>query len=61
MALTGMLADSIINELLVKSPDPKQACQALIDAANAAGGKDNVDGYCRGLGWQQLKFLLMEH
>ena len=40
--LTGMLTDEQIKHLLGENPEPEAACQALISAANAAGGKDNV-------------------
>lgn len=40
--LTGMLPPQTITELLHTHPDPEHACQALIDAANKAGGKDNI-------------------
>lgn len=40
--LSGMLNDRNITELLVMHPDPHGACKALVDAANAAGGKDNI-------------------
>jgi protein phosphatase len=32
----------LIVRLIEKAEDPKQACQTLIDAANAAGGEDNI-------------------
>jgi len=32
----------LIVRLIEKAKDPKQACQTLIDAANAAGGEDNI-------------------
>ncbi|MDH4220623.1 MAG: Stp1/IreP family PP2C-type Ser/Thr phosphatase [Nitrospirota bacterium] len=40
--LSGMLNDRKIAELLVMHPDPQAACNALLEAANAAGGKDNI-------------------
>ncbi len=40
--LTGMLSDEEICKLLQSRTDPKIACQHLVDAANEAGGKDNV-------------------
>jgi protein phosphatase len=40
--LTGMVADSIISELLLKNPNPEYACRTLVDTANAVGGKDNI-------------------
>lgn len=40
--LNGMIDDEHIAEILARCKDPEEACQALVDAANAAGGKDNV-------------------
>jgi protein phosphatase len=40
--LTSMLDDDEIREILLREKDPQTAAQALIDAALAAGGKDNV-------------------
>jgi len=40
--LTSMLDDDEIREILLTESDPETAAQALIDAALAAGGKDNV-------------------
>jgi protein phosphatase len=40
--LTSMLNDDEIREILLREKDPGAAAQALIDAALAAGGKDNV-------------------
>ena len=40
--LTSMLDDDEIREILLTESDPQTAAQALIDAALAAGGKDNV-------------------
>lgn len=41
--LTGMVPDARIAELLRGAPgDPRRAAQALVDAANAGGGADNV-------------------
>ncbi|MEX2620201.1 MAG: Stp1/IreP family PP2C-type Ser/Thr phosphatase [Egibacteraceae bacterium] len=40
--LTGPVPDDQITELLTTIPDGDAACQALIDAANAAGGPDNI-------------------
>jgi len=40
--LSGMLTDTEITDLLLKHPDPQDRCQALVNAANAAGGKDNI-------------------
>lgn len=41
--LSGMISDARIAEVLRASPgDPRRAVQALLDAANSAGGADNV-------------------
>jgi serine/threonine protein phosphatase PrpC len=40
--LTGMLDDERIAEIIVGEPDLNLASQKLIDAANAAGGMDNI-------------------
>ena len=40
--LTGMVADKDIETILNKYPSPTNACKALVDAANRAGGKDNI-------------------
>jgi protein phosphatase len=40
--LTSMLNDEEIREILLTEKDPEAAARALIDAALAAGGKDNV-------------------
>ncbi|MGW4434903.1 MerR family transcriptional regulator [Streptomyces sp. NPDC004596] len=40
--LTGVVADARIKELLAGAADPEAAAGVLIDAANAAGGPDNV-------------------
>lgn len=40
--LTGMLTDDQIAELLGEYGDPELAARALIDAANDAGGHDNI-------------------
>jgi protein phosphatase len=40
--LTGELADARIEGLLAAEPDDRRAAQALVDAALAAGGHDNV-------------------
>ena len=39
--LTGMVDEAAIRGLIA-GREPQDACQALIDAALAAGGKDNV-------------------
>lgn len=40
--LWGEISDDAIEELLNGNGDLEQACQLLVDAANSAGGKDNV-------------------
>jgi protein phosphatase len=40
--LTEMVADERIASLLAENVDPQAACQVLIDAALANGGRDNV-------------------
>lgn len=40
--LTGMMEDEAISEVLSTSGDLHQSCQSLIDAANQAGGRDNI-------------------
>lgn len=40
--LSDMLDDERLREILVREPDLQQVCRRLIDAANDAGGKDNL-------------------
>ena len=40
--LTGMLADVALAAMLAEARPPDACCAALIDAANAAGGEDNI-------------------
>lgn len=40
--LTGMLENETIAEILAAHREPKEAASALVDAANAAGGQDNI-------------------
>lgn len=40
--LCGLVDDDGISRCLAEEREPEKACQALIDAANAAGGTDNV-------------------
>jgi protein phosphatase len=40
--LTGMVPDRRIAQLMRRQRTPKEACKALVAAANAAGGRDNV-------------------
>ncbi len=44
--LHGMLEDEQIFAILNREEDPQAACRALIDAANEAGGKDNISAVC---------------
>lgn len=40
--LTGMVDDDAVARILSENAEPEAACRALVDAANAAGGKDNI-------------------
>ncbi len=40
--LTGMLDDTRIQAILDRSPDLEHACRTLVEAANDAGGTDNI-------------------
>lgn len=40
--LTGMVADAAIAATLAERREPEAACRALVEAANAAGGRDNI-------------------
>jgi len=40
--LTGMLPDEAIREVLAAEADPQHASDRLVEAANAAGGDDNI-------------------
>lgn len=40
--LTGMLDDERIGAIVDREPSLERACQQLVDAANAAGGLDNI-------------------
>jgi len=40
--LTGMVPDRHIAQVLRRQRTPEEACEALVAAANAAGGRDNV-------------------
>lgn len=40
--LNGLIEDERIHHLVVTNPDPQLACQALVEAANSAGGTDNI-------------------
>ena len=40
--LHGVVDDATLAAVLARRPDPADACRALIDAANEAGGPDNI-------------------
>ena len=40
--MSGMVEDRAMHRIVMEAPSPQQACEALIDAANAAGGEDNI-------------------
>jgi protein phosphatase len=40
--LWGVIGDDGIRAILKDCPDPQEACDRLIDAANASGGQDNI-------------------
>lgn len=40
--LSGMVTDPEMLQIVLQAPDLKTACQQLIDAANKAGGVDNI-------------------
>jgi protein phosphatase len=40
--LTAMLPDEDLQDILARESEPAAACRRLIDAANAAGGEDNI-------------------
>jgi protein phosphatase len=40
--LTAMLSDDQILSILASNRDADAACRQLVDAANEAGGKDNI-------------------
>lgn len=40
--LWGVLAEERIFQIISEAPNPQRACQNLVDAANAAGGPDNI-------------------
>ena len=40
--LTGMVEDRVIHQIILDAQVPQAACDKLIDAANAAGGDDNI-------------------
>lgn len=40
--LWGVVPDADIHRMVIEEPNPEVACQSLIDAANEAGGPDNI-------------------
>jgi len=40
--LSGMLDDQTILKIVLEAASPQAACDALVDAANTAGGDDNI-------------------
>lgn len=40
--LSGMVDDQAIAKIVMEAPSPQAACDALVSAANAAGGEDNI-------------------
>jgi serine/threonine protein phosphatase PrpC/pSer/pThr/pTyr-binding forkhead associated (FHA) protein len=40
--LCGQVEDALIEQIVMSATTPQAACEALIDAANAAGGPDNI-------------------
>lgn len=40
--LWGVISEAEIFQIIATAPNPHRACQSLIDAANAAGGPDNI-------------------
>ena len=42
VGLWEMVRDERLAEIIAAHHDPQAACKALIDAANAAGGDDNI-------------------
>lgn len=40
--LSGMVSDGDIAAILARADGPEAACRALVDAANGAGGRDNI-------------------
>jgi PPM family protein phosphatase len=40
--LSGMVPEVDIQRILVENEDPQAACDALVEAANQAGGQDNI-------------------
>jgi len=40
--LWGVIAEQEISDITLSAATPNQACQSMVDAANAAGGPDNI-------------------
>lgn len=40
--LWGVVSDDTIHQIVMTSPNPELACKRMIDAANEAGGPDNI-------------------
>jgi protein phosphatase len=40
--LWGQVTDELIGQIILAASSPQQACQDLIEAANRAGGPDNI-------------------
>lgn len=40
--LSGMVEDSLIHEIVINAVSPQDACDKLVEAANQAGGDDNI-------------------
>jgi protein phosphatase len=40
--LSNMLDVEVLQNILSTEDDPEKACRALIDQANAVGGRDNI-------------------
>jgi len=40
--LSGLVSEEVIGEIVASAPTPQDACQRLLEAANAAGGPDNI-------------------
>ena len=40
--MSGQVEDPLIQQIVMAGPTPQVACEALINAANAAGGPDNI-------------------
>ena len=52
--LTGMLTDAEIAEIAASSTDPQAVAKALVDAANEAGGQDNISVVVVDIGGRDL-------